>query len=213
MTFDSNITYIECGSQHVLVDTGTGLFSERLNQDLIRLGCSLEKITDVVLTHSHIDHIGGIVPLLENDGLVIHLHRLEAENINHGDMTLTLIDTFGGELPDLRVEDLLEDGQVLNFGEVTFKVIHTPGHSIGSICLHEEDLGLLITGDTLFAGGSFGRVDLPSGDPASLVRSLKKISRLDFERALPGHMNAIPNNGPRAAKLSYDIARSMFRAE
>ncbi len=85
-SFDSNIIYIDGGDLHVLVDTGTGLNAPKLDLDLRTLGTSTEAITDVVLTHSHIDHIGGLIPILESASPTIHLHREEADRINSGDM-------------------------------------------------------------------------------------------------------------------------------
>jgi glyoxylase-like metal-dependent hydrolase (beta-lactamase superfamily II) len=111
----------------------------------------------------------------------------------------------------MKIDNLLEEGQNLCIGNVCFKVYSTPGHSIGSICLHMEDQGILITGDTLFPGGSFGRVDFPTGNPQQLVASLKRITEWEFVIALPGHMNAITSNAKRHAESSYEMARTMFR--
>lgn len=211
-SFDSNIIYIDGGDLHVLVDTGTGLSARKLDLDLRTLGTSTEEITDIVLTHSHIDHIGGLIPILESASPRIHLHREEADRINSGDMELTLADTFGAELPPMRIDDPLEEGRVLSFGDVNLHVYHTPGHSIGSICLHDQDLSLMITGDTMFAEGSFGRVDFPTGDSSKLVQSLRRISQIDFDIALPGHMQAITQDAKSSARLSYEMARGWFRS-
>ena len=79
------------------------------------------------------------------------------------------------------------------------QVAHTPGHSLGSICLDILDTGILITGDTLFPGGSFGRTDFPTGDDRALVASLKRISEMDFVIGLPGHMHAMKANAKKSA--------------
>jgi glyoxylase-like metal-dependent hydrolase (beta-lactamase superfamily II) len=212
MSFDSNIIYIDGGDHHVLIDTGTGLNAQKLDQNLRRLGTSAEKITDVVLTHSHIDHMGGLFPILASASPRIHLHREEADRINSGDMEVTLADTVGAELPPIRIDHPLEEGQTLDFGDVSLQVYHTPGHSIGSICLYAKDLGLLITGDTMFPEGSFGRVDLPTGDLSKLVQSLRRISQIDFDIALPGHMHAIIEDAKSSAQLSFEMARTLFRS-
>ncbi|MHA2378309.1 MAG: MBL fold metallo-hydrolase [Candidatus Thorarchaeota archaeon] len=209
-SFDSNIIYVDAGEKQVLIDTGTGIYSENLGRDLEKVGSSIESITDIVLTHSHIDHIGGVLPILNICSPKLHLHRSEGDMINSGDMRLTLSNTFGVELPSMRIDGLIEDGDVLSFGDIDFKVYNTPGHSIGSICLHIEDRGILITGDTMFPGGSFGRVDFPTGSPGQLVESLKRITEWEFEIALPGHMNAILGNGKRYAQMSYEMAQSLF---
>ncbi|MFW9967964.1 MAG: MBL fold metallo-hydrolase [Candidatus Thorarchaeota archaeon] len=210
-SFDSNIIYINAGENQILVDAGTGMYADALNQDLEKIGTSEEEITDIILTHSHIDHIGGVLPIIESSSPKIHLHKSEGDMINSGDMRLTLSSTFGVEFPSMRIDNLLEEGQNLCLGDVCFKVYSTPGHSIGSICLHMEERGILITGDTLFSGGSFGRVDFPTGNPQELVASLKRITEWDFVIALPGHMSAITSNAKRHAESSYQMASSMFR--
>ena len=141
----------------------------------------------------------------------IHLHRAEAEPINSGDMSQTLSDTFGVDLPPMKIEGILDEGSRLDFGDVKMEVFHTPGHSLGSICLNIEETGILVTGDTLFPGGSFGRVDFPTGDARKLVESLKRISEMDFEIGIPGHMNAMKYNAKKSALASYQMAKTMFR--
>ncbi|MDH4213175.1 MAG: MBL fold metallo-hydrolase [Candidatus Thorarchaeota archaeon] len=210
-SFDSNITFIKSDDHHILVDTGTGLYASALDRELHDVGSSLSSITDIVLTHSHIDHIGGVIPILEACSPKIHLHRAEAEPINKGDMSNTLGDTFGADLPPLKIENILDEGSVLDFGGVKMSVFHTPGHSEGSIVLEIENTGILLTGDTLFPGGSFGRVDFPTGNPAKLVESLKRVSEMEFDVGLPGHMNAMKYNAKKSALTSYQIAKQMFR--
>jgi glyoxylase-like metal-dependent hydrolase (beta-lactamase superfamily II) len=82
--------------------------------------------------------------------------------------------------------ELVEGGQI-RFGEIRLRVLHTPGHTEGSVCLLADDDGLLFSGDTLFPGG-WGRVDLPGGSPGQMVESLGRLARLeDRVRVLPGH--------------------------
>lgn len=210
-SFDSNIIFIDAGENKILIDTGTGMYTDVLNHELEKTGSSLDSITDIVLTHSHIDHIGGVLPILSRTNPKIHLHKSEADMINSGDMRLTLSDTFGLEFPQMKIEGILEEGKDLSLGDINFKIYSTPGHSIGSICLLIEEKGILVTGDTLFPGGSFGRVDFPTGSPQQLVASLKRITELDFVIALPGHMGAIIGDVKHHAESSYRMARSMFR--
>ncbi|HEX6869448.1 MAG TPA: MBL fold metallo-hydrolase, partial [Candidatus Limnocylindrales bacterium] len=81
----------------------------------------------------------------------------------------------------------LAEGGVIRFGEVRLDVLHTPGHTEGSVCLYDRDVGSLFSGDTLFAGG-WGRVDLPGGDAVAMVASLARLSGLeDPVRVFPGH--------------------------
>lgn len=192
----------------MLIDTGTGLNIHQLDKALDALGSSINDITDIVLTHCHIDHIGGVIPILEAGNPRIHLHRAEAEPINNGDMTRTLGRTFGAELPPFKIQGILEEGSMLEFGDVKLKVFHTPGHSSGSITMEVLDGRILFTGDTLFPGGSFGRVDFPDGDGPTLVRSLERIASMDFDIGLPGHMNAMLHNAKQSAITSHRLAKS-----
>jgi glyoxylase-like metal-dependent hydrolase (beta-lactamase superfamily II) len=81
----------------------------------------------------------------------------------------------------------LAEGGRIRFGEIRLDVLHTPGHTAGSVCLLSPDDGRLFSGDTLFAGG-WGRVDLPGGDPGAMVESLGRLETLDTPtRVLPGH--------------------------
>ena len=210
-SFDSNIGFLDFGEDKILIDTGTGMFMSNLEKALSDYGTSLDSITDIILTHSHIDHIGGVIPILKQFSPRIHLHKAEADPINSGNMQFTLGDTFGADLSPFKIESVLKEGTLLSFGDYELKVMHTPGHSEGSVCLHIEELSVLFTGDTMFAGGSFGRVDFPTGSPEKIVRSLKRISELNFEIALAGHMGPVRQNAKRAALTSYQMASSMFR--
>jgi glyoxylase-like metal-dependent hydrolase (beta-lactamase superfamily II) len=81
----------------------------------------------------------------------------------------------------------LAEGGLIRFGELRLRVLHTPGHTEGSVCLHAEDDGLLFSGDTLFAGG-WGRTDLPGGDEDLMVESLVRLAGYDDPlQVLPGH--------------------------
>jgi glyoxylase-like metal-dependent hydrolase (beta-lactamase superfamily II) len=92
----------------------------------------------------------------------------------------------------------LAEGGVIRFGEVRLDVLHTPGHTEGSVCLVSHEAGVVFSGDTLFAGG-WGRVDLPGGDPAAMVESLRRLATLpDALRVLPGHGRATTIAAERA---------------
>jgi hydroxyacylglutathione hydrolase len=211
-SFDSNITFIKTRDHHILIDTGTGLYTSLLDKELNNLGSSISSITDIILTHSHIDHIGGVIPILEESSPKIYLHRAEAEPLNNGDTSHTLGDTFGVDMPLLKIEGILDEGSTLDFGDLKMIIYHTPGHSEGSIVIEIEHSGILLTGDTLFPGGSFGRVDFPTGNPKKLVESLKRISEMEFSIGLPGHMNAMKYNAKKSALTSYQLAKTMFRS-
>ncbi len=213
-SFDSNIGLIDGGERKALIDTGTGVYHSFLEESLQKMNLRIDAITDILLTHSHVDHIAGVSKILRQASPKIHLHKVEADLINSGDMRLTLADTFGAEIPRITIESVLEEGMDLKLGNFTVKVLHTPGHSGGSVCYHLVEEGIVFTGDTMFSGGSFGRVDFPTGDPRKIVASLKRLSELDsFDVALPGHMGPVRTNAIRSALSSYSMAKNWFNVD
>ena len=131
------------------------------------------RITDILLTHSHHDHINGIEAVLEKYDAQLHLLKAEARFWGHG----------------LDLPTLHHGGDRIELGETAIRVLHTPGHTPGSACYHIGDH--LITGDTLFVGDS-GRTDLPGGDRPTLGKSIRRLMELpDHTVIWPGH-----NYGP-----------------
>jgi glyoxylase-like metal-dependent hydrolase (beta-lactamase superfamily II) len=136
----------------------------------------------IVSTHGHWDHIGDNAAVAVHTGADIAVHPLDRDRLEHPQ---SLFAPF--EIPPSVPAVELAEGGVVRFGEVRLTVLHTPGHTEGSVCLHAADEGLLFSGDTLFAGG-WGRVDLPGGSPEQMVESLGRL--LEFEDpvgVLPGH--------------------------
>ncbi len=164
--FDSNTVLID-GKDPVIVDPGTE--SRRYFQDILEAtGNSFEDIEMVFFTHGHYDHFEGVSFFPEAKKIAFHPDSERIEN------------KTGFEVLGLNEERDLEIG-----GSV-FKVIHTPGHSEGSCSLYLEGK-ILVSGDLVFANGSFGRTDLDGGSKEDLKRSLEKVNKLDFKYLLPGH--------------------------
>lgn len=130
----------------------------------------------IYLTHGHMDHVGGVASLRRAYPHVpTYLH---AADCGSGD----------GMRPTDGIGELThwQDGDTLTLGNLTVKVLHTPGHTPGSVCLMVDNV--LFTGDTLFAG-SMGRTDFPGGSERDIMGSLKRLGSLEGDRAvLPGHM-------------------------
>ncbi|MCI6604834.1 MAG: MBL fold metallo-hydrolase [Clostridiales bacterium] len=132
-----------------------------------RVGC-------ILLTHAHFDHTGALKSLhAALPDVPIYVHALDADNnTNMSNGNLVYTDTYA-------------DGGIVSCGGLTFRVLHTPGHTPGSVCLQCGDA--LFTGDTLFAG-SYGRTDFIGGDEAAMRRSLARLGRLEGDcTVLPGH--------------------------
>ncbi len=136
----------------------------------------------IVSTHGHWDHIGDNAAVAEHTGAEIAVHPLDRERLTDPKPLWAPFPI----VPSIPAVELAEDGEI-RFGEIRLAVLHTPGHTEGSVCLLSRDDGLLFSGDTLFAGG-WGRVDLPGGDPAAMVTSLTRLTDLeDAVEVLPGH--------------------------
>jgi hydroxyacylglutathione hydrolase len=136
----------------------------------------------IVSTHGHWDHIGDNAAVSAHTGADVAVHPLDRGRLEHPE---PLFAPF--EIPPSVPAVELAEGGVIRFGEIRLTVIHTPGHTEGSVCLQAEDDGLLFSGDTLFAGG-WGRVDLPGGDPAAMVASIGRLAGLpDATAVFPGH--------------------------
>ncbi len=136
----------------------------------------------IVATHGHWDHMGDDAAVSAHTGAPIAVH-----DADRGMLTdpKPLFAPF--EIPPcVPAVDLAEGGRI-RIGSIDLEVLHTPGHTPGSVCLLGRETGTLFAGDTLFPGG-WGRVDLPGGDPVAMVDSLARLGRLEEDiRVLPGH--------------------------
>ncbi|MBF8290248.1 MAG: fold metallo-hydrolase [Chloroflexi bacterium] len=136
----------------------------------------------IVTTHGHWDHFGDNAAVAAHTRAPIAVHPLDAHRLTNPQPHWAPF-----EIPAcVPAVDLAEGGEI-RFGEIRLTVLHTPGHTEGSVCLWSADDGLLFSGDTLFAG-SWGRVDLPGGSAAQMVESLARLATFeDPLRVYPGH--------------------------
>jgi hydroxyacylglutathione hydrolase len=168
----------EASREAIAIDTATPCV-EWLTAALAERGWTLKLI---VSTHRHWDHIGDNAAVAQQTGADIAAHLLDRHGL---EAPQPLFAPFPIP-PSVPAIDLAE-GSEIRFGDIRLEVLHTPGHTEGSVCLLAEGERLLLSGDTLFAGG-WGRVDLPGGDAAQMVDSLARLSGLaDDLRVLPGH--------------------------
>jgi len=136
----------------------------------------------IVSTHGHWDHIGDNAAVAEHTGASIAVHPLDRERLTDPTPAFAPF-----EIPPSVPAVELAEGGLIRFGALRLEVLHTPGHTEGSVCLLDAEDGLLLSGDTLFAGG-WGRVDLPGGDPDAMATSIRRLAMLDDPlRVLPGH--------------------------
>lgn len=141
------------------------------------------KVSYIVCTHGHFDHVGAVADIKIKTGAKVVIHKDEIE-IYHAARDMAAF--WGYEVERLPEPDMLvDDGDRITIGGVSFAILHTPGHSPGGICLYGE--GIVVTGDTLFAG-SVGRTDFYGGDMHKLRESFNKLMSLpEGTKILPGH--------------------------
>lgn len=206
--FDSNV-YLIMGEFPTIIDTGMGLNHNYILNE-IKKHLNPQEVKQVVLTHEHIDHSRGVKKLLEDTGgnTSVFAHEYAAEKLEKEGNRVS--EFFGVFMPNLNIERRLRDGDKVTMGDDEFIVIHTPGHTPGSICLYNEAEKILFSGDTVFSHGGFGRYDLRGGDPVMLLRSLEKLMLLDVRNLYPGHGEIVLGNGNEHIRLALHNLRLLI---
>ena len=154
----------ESTKEAVVIDPG-----DDADRILTELAKSELNVKYLINTHGHFDHVGANKRMKEVTGAQLAIHPDDEPMLNELSHSASMFGLSADNSPPADI--LLKDGDEISFGEMTLKVIHTPGHSKGGICLYTE--GHLFAGDTLFAG-SIGRTDLPGGDYDTLILNIKQ---------------------------------------
>lgn len=182
-SYESNC-YIVVGKQTALIDSG--IDPEGIFKKIDKLNISIDFLIN---THCHYDHIGADLEIVKRTGAKICVHKDDAEVMENGDNSRILFDLFGND-KGIRVDLKLDDGQVIDLGNLELNIIHTPGHTPGGICIYEPKSKSLFSGDTIFSEG-VGRTDLSGGNPSDLKKSIEKILGIErisgIEKLYPGH--------------------------
>ena len=172
------LVYDEKSGKACLIDSPE--YDDEITNIISSKGLSLEYI---MLTHGHFDHILGANAFREKTGEKIVIHELDTEYLEDPDKSMTSL--YGNETVSADV--LLKDNDILTFGDISFRVIHTPGHSKGSSCFICENETIMFSGDTLFKNG-IGRYDFYGGNYTTLMESLQKLKSINENYTIyPGH--------------------------
>jgi hydroxyacylglutathione hydrolase len=174
----------EVSREAIVVDPG---------DDISRIVETLEAhrlaVKQIIVTHAHIDHIAGAQRLKRLTGAPILYNQNDLPLVKMMDIQAAWL---GVPTPEVAPPDAsLEDGQIVSIAGLTGSILHTPGHTEGSVCLYLPQQTLLLAGDTLFAG-SVGRTDLPGGNTQKLLQSIR-----DSLLTLPDEVTVIPGHGPK----------------
>ena len=179
----TNCYIIEDEATHEMMIVDPGGEPEKIIEMVRILGGTVKYI---VLTHCHADHIGGVTRVKEAVGGKVLIHRYDIAGLSNTELSLEYV--LGLKKHITKADSRLDDGDVIHVGELEFKIIHTPGHTKGGICLYCEQEKLLLSGDTLFRG-TWGRTDLPTGSSKDIMQSItNKLLVLPEDTIVyPGH--------------------------
>ncbi|MEE9236507.1 MAG: MBL fold metallo-hydrolase [Thermoplasmata archaeon] len=202
--FDANL-YLVKSEDTLLIDSGTGIRSAHILQELREMLGSAP-IDRFILTHRHVDHAGGAKAISEAFGIIPWVSVDEAPSLLDGEGGSTGATLFGIRLEPVKVK-VIDYGETIDLGDVKLRTLHTPGHTVGSICLLGED-GSLFAGDTLFAYGGIGRWDLETGSLSDLLSSLKLLESLGAEDLYPGHGPAISGEAGEHLSMAIEMAEA-----
>ena len=194
-------TYLIRGTKNILIDPGHFHLFGYLRERLSELSLAPEDLDLVVVTHGHPDHMEGIQAFSDSPTLIT-LHPVELQFIKE------LAPQYGAGtgITDFQPPFLLQEGELRVDGMI-FQVLHTPGHSPGSICLYWAEKKALFSGDVVFQQG-VGRTDLPGGNGDHLKQSIRRLSQLDVEILLPGHGNIV--SGKERVQRNFNDVETMW---
>ena len=196
---DCNIYLVE---KQVIIDAGTG-HNRNVFMDWLAEQTNIDDVHTLILTHRHYDHSGGAPEILDLTGVEAFIHEYDGPAVMNGDVVTTGARAFQGDQIPIKVTQIKGDHEFDINGHV-FKVIYTPGHTIGSISLFNEDSGILFSGDTIFANGGIGRWDLATGNHSDLKKSIESLTKLEIKDLYPGHDVVVKGKGKQHALLSLE---------
>ncbi|MBU1054369.1 MAG: MBL fold metallo-hydrolase [Proteobacteria bacterium] len=170
--------------KNVLIDSGVDRNFSKLQEYLLAIRLKVSDIDIVINTHEHFDHLGA--NRYFQDYALIAAHRFAATKITTEDRYVTMYKSGDLNEPPLRVHLWLENRFRFDLGNYSLEVVHTPGHTSGSICIYEFTRKLLFTGDTLFSGGTLSYIG-ESGSVGDYINSISLLETRKINELYPGH--------------------------
>jgi len=195
--------------KNILIDSGVDKNFSKLQKSLLTLGLKIRDIDIIINTHEHFDHIGA--NRYFQDYSLIAAHRFAATKITVEDRYVTMYKSGDLNEPSLRVHLWLESKSRFDLGNYSLNIIHTPGHTSGSICIYEPVRKILFTGDTVFAGGTLSYIG-ESGSVGDYIDSISHLATRKINELYPGHgkISKSPEEDMQKAILN---ARALLRDE
>lgn len=194
-------TYVVRADASVLIDPGSQQYLPSLLQSLQGDGIKPEDIKIIANTHLHIDHYWANEAFKKISGAKIMSHPRQKKF--YASTVVQTSQFFGLEPAEFKEDGCLDDN-TLDMGDMKLELIAAPGHSPDSICFYSRQGKFLVCGDVIFAGNT-GRVDLPGGSADELKKSIEKLSQLDIEYLLPGHMGIV--QGTQMVKNNFEFIK------
>ena len=202
--FENNCNMYYFGEPlNILFDIGLKNYIDLRFNEMKEDGLDPQNINYLINTHCHPDHFEGSILFKDKD---IKVGMFKDEITFYKEQGPAFFRMFGMPFPDYDFDLELKEG-TWKVGNTELEIIHTPGHSPGSISIYWPEQKALVCGDLIFEQ-SFGRVDFPGGDAQKLIDSIKRISSLDIEILLPGHMNFI--SGKENVMKNFKIIEQYF---
>jgi hydroxyacylglutathione hydrolase len=198
--FDCN-TYVITGKSSIIIDPGATMFLPALVDSLHKDGIDPENISIIANTHLHGDHCGANEAFKQLSGAKIMLHPVQKKFYN---VVVIEAAMFFGMPPIEFKEDAFLDNDRLSTGDVELELIPSPGHSPDCVSFYSREDKVLICGDVIFEQNT-GRVDLPGGSADELKESIERLSQLEIEYLLPGHMGIV--TGAVEVKHNFDFIK------
>jgi len=191
------------GSVMALIDPGLTVFLPDLLKKMEEEGIDSQEIQYIINTHSHPDHFEASGAFNDKPDIQIGMHK-EGIAFLH-DIGGHMYGMFGLDNPDVNINMPLEEGKI-KLGNEDFEILHTPGHSPGSISLYWPSRKTLFSGDVIF-DQNIGRTDFPGGNGTLLKQSIQTLSRLEVDYLLPGHMGIITGSENVKRNFQFIIER------